>query len=313
MFSKAFWLNRASRGNGGALEDSEDSFDVCFRNIYKVITVPVTYKVQPLANRMQHEFELASTYGIVKTLAALVQLAYSSYELYAARATQFDKFGYGAYSLTIIPYVLMSMVNLAASLSRPSYPSRYFVYYRGIDIPEAPSTELEAITIADTASTAEEGPLLLVDGRDRDHREAWMKEVESVVTGHVGYAYGDPYHSASKSRVSGLQVTVVLGLIFIAMLLPYILIYALTRFQKRENTVWQRSWFLSALVFGQVFPFLVGIADDRIKDFFQEFFPFKIPRSSQRLLFALLLSAPTVGMFVIVARTILQDQVCTEI
>lgn len=69
----------------------------------------------------------------MKTSAAIIQIFYGSYELYAAavRSDQFQRLGYAAYSLTVIPYVLMSFLNGLTSLSRPSYPSMYLVYYCG--------------------------------------------------------------------------------------------------------------------------------------------------------------------------------------
>lgn len=198
LFSKASGAARASRGSGGALSHPEDSFNIRFNNTYCLASVPSAYKLQPLTKGTKQEFELASTYGIVKTVAALVQLCYGSYELYAASANQFRKYGYAAYSLTIIPHVIMSLLTLAASASQPSYPSKYIVYYRGKDMPEAPST-------------AEEDPLLFADRKDRP-REDWIKKVESVVTGHVGYTYGDPSHAAGGGDL--LLGWVILGLFF---------------------------------------------------------------------------------------------------
>lgn len=47
--------------------------------------------------------------------------------LYQARASQLTDYGYTAWSLTVIPYVLMSLTNLTANLSCPDYPCLYVV------------------------------------------------------------------------------------------------------------------------------------------------------------------------------------------
>lgn len=205
----------------------------------------------------------------------------------------------------------MSLLTLAASASQPSYPSKYIVYYRGKEMPEAPSTDAEATTMAGTASTAEEDPLLFADRKDRP-REDWMKEVESVVTGHVGYTYGDPSHAAGGGDL--LLGWVILGLFFFILIaLPYILIHALTGFQKRESTVTQRSWTLSAPVLGQVIILVLFLVTDRIRNFIQKLVGFGFPQEISECLTALLLSAPTMGMFVTVTGMILQDDICTRI
>ncbi|RPB07008.1 hypothetical protein P167DRAFT_579757 [Morchella conica CCBAS932] len=311
-FRKAFWAARASRGNGGKSEDPEDSFNLRFNDTYRFAKVPQSFKVQPLIKGSKHEFELSSSYGIVKALAAVVQLAYGAYELYAARAKQFERFGYAAYSLTIIPYIIMSLVNFATSASRPSYPARYIVYYRGRDLPETLSTDMEETTIAATALMArEDGSLLSTDAKDQGHREDWMKEVESEVAGVVGYTYGDP--QCSPDSTTTLQGLGKLGTLFIAVSLPYVLIYALTGFQKGESTVSQRSWALGALVWGFLALFVISNVVIQIGNIFERLFGFTSPFEMDHLVASLFLSAPTIGMFVTVARMILQDQICTKI
>lgn len=70
-----------------------------------------------------------SKFPVVKVLAAIVQICYGCFELYEARGPQIDRFGYAAYSFTVIPYVLMLFLNFIGSLSCPMYSSMYLVHY----------------------------------------------------------------------------------------------------------------------------------------------------------------------------------------
>lgn len=76
--------------------------------------------------------QLSYGYSIIKAPATIVQILYSSYELYKLSNEQIKRHGYAAYQFTIIPYVCMSLTNLIMSCLKPSYPSLYIVHYRGI-------------------------------------------------------------------------------------------------------------------------------------------------------------------------------------
>lgn len=87
---------------------------------------------------------LASNYSFVKIFAAILQILNGSFELYKARGDQVERFGYASYSLTVIPYVLMSLLNLLASLTVPQYPSMFLVYYRGVRVDEGYRTRVSS-------------------------------------------------------------------------------------------------------------------------------------------------------------------------
>lgn len=50
--------------------------------------------------------------NIVKGLASVVQLVFSSITLYRARGSQLQRYGYAAFGLSVFPYTLMTFVNL---------------------------------------------------------------------------------------------------------------------------------------------------------------------------------------------------------
>lgn len=141
------------------------------------------------------QLSLACNYSAVKVVSAIIQILYACFELYKARGDQLDRYGYAAYSLTIIPYISMSLMNLLASLWVPQYPSRFLVYYRGSN---------------PTARLRDQGEIhpdwsdesLWLNGRGQE----W-KSVEAGITSAVGVAYGDlMIDPKARSRAMGEKV-----------------------------------------------------------------------------------------------------------
>lgn len=59
--------------------------------------------------------------------ASIVQLLFASSSLYRTRGSQIEQYGYSAYGLSVIPYILMSIINLTANIITPHYPLLYIV------------------------------------------------------------------------------------------------------------------------------------------------------------------------------------------
>ncbi|KDR76181.1 hypothetical protein GALMADRAFT_225856 [Galerina marginata CBS 339.88] len=70
---------------------------------------------------------LATSRNTSKILVAIFQSAYSSYILYESRGDQIKRFGFLAFSLTVTPYAIMSIMNLFAGLLSPMYPAVFLV------------------------------------------------------------------------------------------------------------------------------------------------------------------------------------------
>lgn len=83
----------------------------------------------------QTEFKLSCNYNMLKTIAAMFQIIYGSFQLYAARERQIVKFGYAAYAFTVVPYILMSFINSIATICEAQYPSVFIVSCLGIPDP----------------------------------------------------------------------------------------------------------------------------------------------------------------------------------
>ena len=99
---------------------------------YDLAIVPKFVRVEPLDDTEHKPGTYTSNiiccnYNIVKVFASIVQTVAGCISLYHARDHQLLRLGYTAYSLTVIPYMLMSLTNLVASLSCPEYPTLYIV------------------------------------------------------------------------------------------------------------------------------------------------------------------------------------------
>lgn len=77
------------------------------------------------------ETKISCDYNIMKIFAAILQILSGVFQIYQAQESQLEKYGYAAYALTVVPYVLMSLVNLLACVCIPQYPMMYIVHYGG--------------------------------------------------------------------------------------------------------------------------------------------------------------------------------------
>lgn len=70
---------------------------------------------------------ISCSHNFLASLAGIGQLYFAVASIYKASINQIDTFGYAAYSLTVIPYALMTAVNLIALVITPDYPAVYMV------------------------------------------------------------------------------------------------------------------------------------------------------------------------------------------
>ncbi|KIW26192.1 uncharacterized protein PV07_09306 [Cladophialophora immunda] len=77
-------------------------------------------------NRFKTE-PIAVSYSLPKALIAVAQTAYASTTLYRSRGDQIRRYGYAAFGLTVVPYLVMSVINLLSTLITPEYSAFYLV------------------------------------------------------------------------------------------------------------------------------------------------------------------------------------------
>lgn len=74
-----------------------------------------------------YQIQLGSSYNPVKGLGAIAHLVSASTLLYKMRGDQFHRYRLSSFALTVIPYFLMSLVNLMGAILTPDYPAVYMV------------------------------------------------------------------------------------------------------------------------------------------------------------------------------------------
>lgn len=129
---------------------------------------------------------LSCNFSILQAVAAILQIVYSSLELYEASARQIPKYGYASYSLTVLPYVIMSLTNLLATICEPQYPTMFLVIYRGLE--KGPDASVDG---SGQGPTTEPKPssAMLVDSTQLSPEE--LEEPQAEIIGAIGEAYGD--------------------------------------------------------------------------------------------------------------------------
>ncbi|KAE9382234.1 hypothetical protein N431DRAFT_322571 [Stipitochalara longipes BDJ] len=73
------------------------------------------------------DVNLGADRNVAKSLISIIQTLYAAFTLYQSRGQQYQLFGYSASSITIIPYLIMSIMNFIANIATPSYASLFLV------------------------------------------------------------------------------------------------------------------------------------------------------------------------------------------
>jgi hypothetical protein len=114
---------------------------------YRLVEVPPGMPLRPYEQRVRGRnsdsdsdvsvepapIYLSKNYNIPKILISILQIIWGIITLYRRRGDQVRLYGYGAFGLTVAPYAIMSIINLATNLLRPEYATMYLVHNREMD------------------------------------------------------------------------------------------------------------------------------------------------------------------------------------
>ncbi len=70
---------------------------------------------------------VASSSNLLQLVISIVQAIWAIVTIYRARGDQIAQYGYAAFGLTVAPYAFMSVMNLLANMSTPSYPAMFLI------------------------------------------------------------------------------------------------------------------------------------------------------------------------------------------
>ncbi|KAJ5640681.1 hypothetical protein N7528_000306 [Penicillium herquei] len=82
---------------------------------------------------MSAEVIIQPSYSASSALIALLQVLYAASTLYESKGYQISRYGYAAFGFTVLPYLVMSVMNLVGTLVTPNYPSAYLVHTEIMD------------------------------------------------------------------------------------------------------------------------------------------------------------------------------------
>lgn len=71
---------------------------------------------------------LACVHDFPRILFSLTQTISGAYALYKARGSQIERYGFAAFGLTVIPYIVISLINFAGSLLSSEYETIFLVH-----------------------------------------------------------------------------------------------------------------------------------------------------------------------------------------
>ncbi|KAK0644606.1 hypothetical protein B0T16DRAFT_460643 [Cercophora newfieldiana] len=107
---------------------------------YRWVSLPMDVVVEPLSSRSTRSepraeqgqtqpnpgggsghTDFGAVYSIAQPIAAVVQVVSAGITLYRARGDQLDRYGFTAFGLTVVPYLVMSVINFFAHIAVPKY------------------------------------------------------------------------------------------------------------------------------------------------------------------------------------------------
>ena len=266
------------------------------RSIHGHIRVPPGYSLAVPADKAYTEHLIARDLqptadirihrasGIMQMLVSVVQIVAALYTLYATEGAQIARWGYAAYGLSVLPYALMSVMNILSASIVGEYASGHVL--RTPVLHEAARREGSHFDGAVGAVRKIAEPALGQQGRagyvavwmrtlvrdDSDARElvvrtrTWERRftlcaLDSAESDcahrftvsalrHDGTA--DDPEVAKHRAISPAEAAITATLFLAAMLLPHALICALTRFRAGSSTAAQRAWMMAWLAADQL-------------------------------------------------------------
>lgn len=269
---------------------------------YELQIVPDYIEISP---RHSGSLELSNQHNILKYAASLIQLAFACITLYRVSGNQLDQYGYAAYGLTVVPYAIMSFVNLCANICSPDYPSLYMVRSEVMDEAEQRGGWFDG-TVGRIHVGTDIGLKLRFENGVKDmvkFADPGGLSAEHDKTNPLVILHSLGRHVSRTPSSAGFWLATVIFLIALAA--PYAIIAGLTGFDAAKSTSGQRGWTMSWLVLGQVLGVFWGTVQ------------FATVPSTQEtwigLIFFLILlcAAAPIGGFVTVAREIIYLGTCT--
>jgi hypothetical protein len=203
--------------------------------------------------------KLASSYDIVAGMVGIFQTVSAALTIYRSRGDQINRYGYAAFGLTVIPYALMSIINLIAGLMTPTYQSLYMVSSWEMEEAKAQHGRFDGV-VGRVVENKTDDP-----GRPRWLKSRFWQELhlrifklcellDKLLAKLLAKLQLNAYQLALEPQLlatkrSSSRHPRVFGLLSTVIPMPLIIIYFLTHFDPGKSTHAQRSWIMCWLIF----------------------------------------------------------------
>jgi hypothetical protein len=98
---------------------------------YTMAALPSNAVVEPGGDDVSISF----SYNVIQSIVSIAQVLFASATLYKTRGDQLNQYGYAAFGLTVLPYLVMSLINLLGNTLTPDFSALYLV--RSLEMEEA--------------------------------------------------------------------------------------------------------------------------------------------------------------------------------
>ena len=271
--------------------------------------------------------DLASSYSFVQAISAITQLLFASITLFTSLGNQVSRYGYAAYTLTVLPYAFTSLLNLISALVTPGFSHCYVVRSEILREAIARGGRFDGtvgeLSVPDEIVQNRQHADIQIHGVDEWGRISYSAPPEvkyknsgdpSIQYDRIGNHVPIPIRAKSLEAVFYLLAWI---LFFGAIAGPYIIIAALTNFNKQQSTITQRVWIMLWLVFGQIAGFLLLIINGVVFNHQLGTAGVTGKRRVIPVLFVNFISMvlciiPGIGGYIVVARQIKENGLCTS-
>ena len=290
--------------------------------------VPPSVKVVP--NCEMTRVHLSCSNGLLKSATAVVQLLFACLTLYRTKGDQVGMYGYAAFGLTVIPYAIMSILNLTANLLTSEYPMLFMVqsdgmrqYQLGHSKPQYDGTV--GTIVPKNARTDNSGFYATISARNIQRKEGKWQGMVQIPEDYVEdqsdgelevlvSTFGRHETTPTFDRTQRIRNGVVIAIGIASLVTPYVLIAIFSHgFETgTESTPLPRYFVLCWLMTGQVVGAIWGSAGHKDSKAGNIFFENKLgtKRGYFSLLCLVVVITPAVGGFVVVGLMIKQFGSC---
>ena len=268
---------------------------------YSLTRLPSNARIISDVGDKPGDLELCSSYNVPKAIIAIIQAIYASITLYCARGDQIQRYGYAAFGLTVLPYLIMSIMNLLATSLLPDYSTLYIVRSLELD---------EAITVGAQVDGAVGRIVQSTIEGDRFLTSNAYKSLISITHVHsrveVSCYPPMPFEEVGAERWTEAGIYNSMGLIwYVFGAIPIAIIGIWTRFEAGKSTKAQRVWTMIWLVIDIIYGPLLEIFSDRHR-------PFESLQQRSELAPAIV-TIPAIGGFVVVGQMLRAYGTCVQV